>query len=334
MPFFSDDSFHNVLSFALFSICAGLVAALVWVLLRRLRRQRQMCDQETMTVEPSAKQGSILESGAGASHKESVPQMPGLDTATHDKRKQSAGEGQHQAASGSPTKTAAAESAKTSPPGAAERVAEAESKEQSVAAAAGSPGDSRQASVLTNKSKKRRHSESKKSPESSSAAKADGKGRRSSVPSKTASKTGSKAGSKAGSKPSSKPSSRRGSMQHSKTSPSKESAGAVRKSSSSELPGVPALLIRRPSTSSKSSQRSNRSTRYVRESPKVDPPLDVFSREHSSMAESPPSQSTHSPPQAVVVTEPAKPPEAPHASSSKTEGSEKPRTEATTDGGQ
>lgn len=332
MPFFSDDSFHNVLSFALFSICAGLVAALVWVLLRRLRRQRQMCDQETMTVEPSAKQGSILESGAGASHKESVPQIPGLDTATHDKRKQSVGEGQHQAASGSPTKTAAAESAKTSPPGGAEQVAEAkaESKEQSVAAAAGSPGDSRQTSVLTNKSKKRRHSESKKPPESSSAAdKADGKGRRSSVPSKTASKVGSKAGSKAGSKQSS----RRGSMQHSKTSPSKESAGDVRKSSSSELPGVPALLIRRPSTSSKSSQRSNRSTRYVRESPKVDPPLDVFSREHSSMAESPPTQSTHSPPQAVVVTEPAKPPEAPHASSSKTEASEKPRTEATTDGG-
>ncbi|XP_077527632.1 uncharacterized protein LOC144139004 [Haemaphysalis longicornis] len=61
------------------------------------------------------------------------------------------------------------------------------------------------------------------------------------------------------------------------------------KSSASERPAVPALLIRRPSTDSKSSQRSTRSTRYVGDKPKVPPPLDIFSREHSSMAESPPA---------------------------------------------
>lgn len=83
----------------------------------------------------------------------------------------------------------------------------------------------------------------------------------------------------------SKSSSGRTSVQRSQAS----SLGKVAKSSSSERPAVPALLIRRPSTDSKSSQRSNRSTRYVGDKPKVPPQLDIFSREHSSMASSPPS---------------------------------------------
>ncbi|XP_075724186.1 uncharacterized protein LOC142766846 [Rhipicephalus microplus] len=265
MPFLNDDSFHNILSFALFSICAGLVAVLVWLLLRRLRRQPVMCDQETMTVEPSVKRGSIVESGMGARRKESGSQIPGPDGTTQRDRKHSAGEGRwQQAASGAPTTTAAAGSAKTSPSGGAERVdeAKAEPRKQSITAATSSPGDSRQTSVITNKSKKRRHSESKKPPGGSSAVdKEDSKGRRSSAPSKTTSKAGSKAGSK--------PSSRRGSMQHSQASASKAPELAPRKSSSSEVPGVSALLIRRPSTSSKSSQRSSRATRYVGETPKV-----------------------------------------------------------------
>ncbi|XP_075557472.1 uncharacterized protein LOC142589770 [Dermacentor variabilis] len=53
-------------------------------------------------------------------------------------------------------------------------------------------------------------------------------------------------------------------------------------------PPVPALLIRKgskSSTSSKSSKdRSSRDTRYVHGQPKVPPALDIFSREHSSMA--------------------------------------------------
>ncbi|KAL1485303.1 hypothetical protein MTO96_047351, partial [Rhipicephalus appendiculatus] len=65
MSFFSDESFHNMLSFVLFCICAGLVGLLVWVLLRRLQRRPQMCDQETMTVEPSAKQGKRHRVGHG-----------------------------------------------------------------------------------------------------------------------------------------------------------------------------------------------------------------------------------------------------------------------------
>ncbi|KAH6942246.1 hypothetical protein HPB50_002066 [Hyalomma asiaticum] len=325
MSFGDDDSFHNVLSFVLFTICAGLVALLVWVLLRRLRRQRHMCDQETMTVEPNVKPASVAEavSGTGASNRESVPQIPGLDEATKSDRKPS--ERLQPTSSGAANATAAAETAKSSPPGKQEPVAEAkaESKKQAIAGGAGLPGDSSEASVLTNKSKKRRPSVSKMAPEGCSGAadKEDGKGRRSSA----ASKTGSKAGSKAGSKPSS----RRGSVQQ--ASASKADAVAARKSSSSEV-HVPALLIRRPSTDSRSSQRSNRSTRYVRETPKVPPPMDVFSREHSSMVESPPS--AQSPPQAALTeaTKPAQPPEARRASSSKTEVSEKPQTEDATDG--
>lgn len=84
----------------------------------------------------------------------------------------------------------------------------------------------------------------------------------------------------------SRSSSRRASLQRSQAS----SLGkAGKSSSSSERQAVAALLIRRPSTDSKSSQRSNRSTRYVGDKPKVPPPLDIFSREHSSMAESPPA---------------------------------------------
>ncbi|KAH6939352.1 hypothetical protein HPB50_017406 [Hyalomma asiaticum] len=329
MSFGDDDSFHNVLSFVLFTISAALVAVLVWVLLRRLRRQRHMCDQETMTVEPNVKPASVAEavSGTGASIRESVPQIPGLDEATKRDRKPS--ERLQPTSSGAANATAAAETTKSSPPGGPEPVAEAkaESKKQATAGGAGLPGDSSEASVLTNKSKKRRLSVSKMAPEGSSGAadKEDGKGRRSSA----ASKTGSKAGSKAGSKPSS----RRGSVQQSQASASKAGTVAARESSSSEV-HVPALLIRRPSTDSRSSLRSNRSTRYVRETPKVPPPMDVFSREHSSMVESPPS--AQSPPQAAVTeaTKSAKPPEAHCASSSKIDVSEKPQTEAATNGRQ
>ncbi|XP_075557459.1 uncharacterized protein LOC142589765 [Dermacentor variabilis] len=325
MTVWDDDAFHNVLSFALFTICVALVAVLVWVLLRRLRRDRQMRDQETMTVEPSAKPGSMADSvsGTGASHKGSVLQVPGADA--HDAIKghkgSSVGEGPRLADSQAPTTTAATETDLSSPPGGAERnhKAKSESKEQSAAPCASSPGDSRQTSVLTGKSKKQRHSETKKSPENDKAEKEDGKGGRSSA----ASKTGSKAGSKAGSKPSS----RRGSVQHSQAS---ASGKAVDKSAS--VPAVAALLIRRPSSSSKSSQRSNRSTRYVHETPKVPPPLDIFSREHSSMAESPPSNPIQSPPKAAAAAaEPAKSPEAPQGSS-KAEAPEKPPTEAATEG--
>ncbi|XP_070380382.1 brain acid soluble protein 1-like [Dermacentor albipictus] len=318
MTSWDDGTFHNFLSFALFTICVALVAVLVWVLLRRLRRDRQMRDQETMTVEPCAKPGSMADSvsGTGASHKESVLQVPGADAHDTTKGNQgpSVGEGPRLADSQAPTTTAAPETNLSSPPGGSERSPEAkpESKEQSAAPCASSPGDSRQTSVLTGKSKKRRHSESKKSPETGKAEKEDGKGGRSGA----ASKTGSK------------PSSRRGSVPPSQASASGEAV----EDKSASVPAVAALLIRRPSSSSKSSQRSNRSTRYVRETPKVPPPLDIFSREHSSMAESPQSNPSQSPPQAAAAaTEPAKPPEAPEASS-KAEAPEKPPTEATTEG--
>lgn len=337
MSIWDDDAFHNVLSFALFTICALLVGVLVWVLLRRLRRQREMRDQETMTVEPSVKQASIADSvsGTGASRKESTLQIPGVEAheTTKSHQRSSVGEGPQLADSQAPTTTAAPDTTKSPPPGGSEQITEAkaeakaEAKEQSSALGAASPGDSRQTSVLTSKSKRHHHSHSKKSPESGKAEKEDGKGRKSSAASKTGSKVGSKAGSK--------PPSRRSSVQHSQASAGKASAvdgkGASSKLSAS-MPAVPALLIRRPSTDSKSSQRSNRSTRYVRETPKVPPPLDIFSREHSSMAESPPSNPIQSPPQAgVATTEPAKPPEAPQASST-TEALEKLPAEATTEG--
>ncbi|KAM7288868.1 hypothetical protein ISCGN_029025 [Ixodes scapularis] len=46
---------------------------------------------------------------------------------------------------------------------------------------------------------------------------------------------------------------------------------------------IQALLIRRLSDSSVHSSRSGRSTRYVSSEPRVPPALDIFSREHSSM---------------------------------------------------
>ncbi|XP_077527678.1 uncharacterized protein LOC144139066 [Haemaphysalis longicornis] len=58
--------------------------------------------------------------------------------------------------------------------------------------------------------------------------------------------------------------------------------------SPSELLPVPVRLSRRPSTDSKISNPSNRPPGYVGDEPKVPPALDTFSREHSSMAESPP----------------------------------------------
>ncbi|KAL1417361.1 hypothetical protein MTO96_026895 [Rhipicephalus appendiculatus] len=79
-----------------------------------------------------------------------------------------------------------------------------------------------------------------------------------------------------------------------KSAPSIDAPSAAASSSESAAGGspavAPALLIRKGSrtsttstSSSKEEERAGRVTRYVHEKPKVPPPLDIFSREHSSM---------------------------------------------------
>ncbi|XP_077489855.1 uncharacterized protein LOC144100841 [Amblyomma americanum] len=271
------DPIHDTISFVLFTVCAALVAVLVWVLLRRMRRVRQMRDQETMTAgEPSAKLPSTADSvsAAGVSRKDSAVQ-----TSPDRVLQAPAGIAEGRTSTAPPAaKTIPAAGAETvsSPPGGAATEGIAETKAESKSAAKAEPDKKgRAADGATSKPSDTTPADSSQL----SGLKKKSKRRRSSI-NKSATEGGSK------------PPSRRDSLQRSLISTAKSA-------SSSERPAVPALLIRRPSTDSRSSQRSNRSTRYVGEVPKVEPALDIFSREHSSMVESPPSNLTQSPPPAT-----------------------------------
>ncbi|KAL3240223.1 hypothetical protein MRX96_047933 [Rhipicephalus microplus] len=249
-----------------------------------------MCDQETMTVEPSVKRGSIVESGMGARRKESGSQIPGPDGTTQRDRKHSAGEGRRQqAASGAPTTTAdqrSHEQVQEAPPLGVQKA-------------------TRGAAVRWTRKTAR-----------------DGGAAFPQRPPR-----------KLAPKPAQSHPRDEARCSIRKHRPARRPNRLPRKSSSTEGPGVSALLIRRPSTSSKSSQRSSRATRYVGETPKVEPTLDVFSREHSSMAESPPCKSVESPAPAVAAKDPLQSPETPPLSFSRSDISEKIRTEPTAHGG-
>ncbi|XP_077527683.1 uncharacterized protein LOC144139072 [Haemaphysalis longicornis] len=267
MSFLDAESMQDFVSFLLFVFCALLVALLVWVLLRRRRHAyRAQRDAEgTTTGEPSMAKRPSIDVPAGRvgmpSGARITPDANG-PAGTSDGPRLVSGSDSARTAGADAARTAAAisvPSGEATSKGAAESFASKELSSERMTSGLSSMDNQEKggvASAHASKSKKRK----------------DG-GRRSS----------GGGGSKS--------SSRRASVQRSQAS-SLDKAG---KSSSSERPAVPALLIRRPSTDSKSSLRSTRSTRYVGDKPKVPPALDIFSREHSSMAESPPPVSSPPP---------------------------------------
>ncbi|XP_077527685.1 uncharacterized protein LOC144139075 [Haemaphysalis longicornis] len=261
MAFLDAESMEDFVPLLLFVLCALLVALLVWVLLRRRRHAyRAQRDAEgTTTGEQSlAKRPSMDVQADGAG-------MPSGARITPDANGP-AGTGQGpRLVSGSDSERAAGAGAFSTPSGEATSKGAPESFASPTGLASKELSSERATSGLSSVDKHPKGGATG-AHASKSKRRKDG-GSRSSGGGGTTS------------------SSRRASVQRSQAS----SLGKAGKSSSSELPAVPALLIRRPSTDSKSSQRSSRSTRYVGDKPKVPPALDIFSREHSSMAESPPS---------------------------------------------